>query len=296
MRLDKVSLFAALIATAWVTQTARADQPRDWMVAAQPAGTYANLDVIFPGMQATLEHRISIYGKTANELDFKINALPTAEFYESQADVDLRILFLSLGASAGFRDVFHNLEFAPYEKFDRAARRDKEFGGYYDNALTGYGEGRVTLSLPFNDHLVLLSVNGLRFEGGRDRTFDWRLGIVRDAGMLLRSDTTLFVKGASWGAFGPHVQVLNYAMNGVRNTQINYGFTFTTRPGLRNRNDIFFLSMLFGVGGTINDGGPVAYPTGGVYGAHLFLAPLTFELAYRAVLEISGPSKSGDPD
>jgi hypothetical protein len=294
MRLDKVSLFAAVIATVSLTQTVRADQPRDWMVAAQPAGTYANLDVIFPGMQATLEHRIPIYS-VANELDFKINALPTAEFYESQADVDLRILVLTLGASVGFRDAFHNLEFAPGEKFDRAARRDKEFGGYYDNAVTGYGEGRVTLSLPFNDHLVLLSVNGLRFEGGHDRTFDWRLGIVRDAGMLVRSDTTLFLKGTSWGAFGPRVQVLNYAMNGVRNTQVNYGFTFTTRPGLRNRNDIFFLSMLFGVGGTVSDG-VGAYPTGGVYGAHLFLAPLTFELAYRAVLEIQGPSRHGDSD
>jgi hypothetical protein len=290
MRLDKVWLFAGVVGMALVTQVTYAEQPRDWMVAAQPGGTYANLDVIFPGVQATLEHRMPIYGQ-ANELDFKVNALPTAEFYESQADVDLRLLVLSLGASVGFREVFHNLEFAPDEKFDRAARRDKEFGGLYDHALTGYGEGRVTLSLPFNDHLVLLSVNGLRFEGGGDRTFDWRLGVVRDAGMLLRSDTTLFIKGTSWGALGPRVQVLNYAMNGLRNTQINYGFTFTTRPGLRNRNDIFFLSVLFGVGGTIN-----GYPTGGVYGAHLFLAPLTFELAYRAVLEISGPSKSGDND
>jgi hypothetical protein len=290
MRLDKVWLFAGVVGMALVTQVTYAEQPRDWMVAAQPGGTYANLDVIFPGMQATLEHRMPIYGQ-ANELDFKVNALPTVEFFESQADVDLRLLVLSLGASAGFRDVFHNLEFGPNEKFDRGARRDKEFGGSYDSAMTGFGEGRVTLALPFNDHLVLLSVNGLRFEGGRDRTFDWRLGIVRDAGMLLRSDTTLFIKDTSFGAIGPQVQVLNYAMNGLRNTQINYGFTFTTRPGLRNRNDIFFLSLLIGVGGTIN-----GVPTGDVYGTHLFLAPVTFQLAYRAVLEISGPSKSGDSD
>ena len=42
-----------------------------------------------------------------------------------------------------------------------------------------YGEGRATLSLPINDNLVFLSVNALRFEGGLDRVFDWRLGIVR---------------------------------------------------------------------------------------------------------------------
>jgi hypothetical protein len=289
MRLYKLSWIAVLIGTVFAPRV-HAEQPRDWMVAAQPGGTYVNLDVIFPGVQAQLEHRIPIYGQ-ANELTFRVNALPTLLFYESQADVDLRIVILSLGASAGFRDVFHNLEFGPNDKFDRGARRDREFGGSYDNAVTGFGEGRVTLSLPFNDNLVLLSVNGLRFEGGGDRTFDWRLGIVRDAGMLLRSDTTLFIKSSSFGAIGPQVQVLNYALSGQRNTQINYGFTFTTRPGFRDRNDIFFLSVLFGVGGTVN-----GIPTEDVYGTHLFKIPVTFQLAYRTVLEVARPSKAKDAD
>ena len=266
----------------------RAEQRQDWMVAAQPGGTYANLDIVFPGVQAQLEHRMRIYGG-ANELDLKVNALPTLTFYESQADVDLRILVLTLGASVGFREVFHNLEFGPYDKFDAAARRDVEFGGRYNQFMAGYGEGRVTLSLPFNDNVVLVSVNALRFEGGRPRTFDWRLGIVRDDGSLFRSDTTLFLKGRSFGAFGPQVQVLNYSLNGIRNTQVNYGFTFTTRVGLRPRNDLLFLSVLFGVGGTIND-----VPTADVYGQHLFKLPINFQLAYRTVLELVPESKPGE--
>jgi len=272
--------------------TARADQPRDWMVAAQPGGTYANIDVVFPGVQAQLEHRIPIYGK-ANELTFKVNALPTLVFYESQADVDLRMLVLSLGASAGFRDVFHNIEIPKSDNpdFSSKTRRDLDFAHRYDQATSGFGEGRVTLALPFNDHLVFVSVNGFRFEGGRDRTFDWRLGIMRDAGMLVRSDTTLFIKHASFGAIGPQVQVLNYALNGRRNTQVNYGFTFTTRLGLRDRNDLLFLSVLFGVGGTVN-----GVPTQDVYGNHLFKLPMTFQLAYRTVLEISPESKPGHQD
>jgi hypothetical protein len=287
MRFYKFSLAAAWLGALLVSSAVHAEQPRDWMVAAQPGGTYANFDVLFPGIQAQLERRIPIYGQ-ANELDLKVNALPTLIFYESQADVDLRLVILSLGASVGFRDVFHNISFAPgpATSFDRVARRGVDFGGAYNNAVTGFGEGRVTLSLPFNDHLVLLSVNGLRYEGGADRTFDWRLGIVRDAGMLVRSDSTLFIKDSSFGAIGPQIQVLNYALNGYRNTQINYGFTFTTRPGFRSRDDIFFLSVLFGVGGTVN-----GVPTQDIYGNHLFKMPMTFQLAYRTVLEISSTPK-----
>jgi hypothetical protein len=293
MRVHKSCFAAAALLVAAAVggpSSTRADQPRDWMVAAQPGGTHLNIDVVFPGVQAQLEHRIPIYGK-ANELTFKVNALPTLVFYESQADVDLRLLVLSLGASGGFRDVFHNIEFGPNDKFDSAARRDVEFGGRYNSAMSGFGEGRVTLSLPFNDSLVFVSVNGFRFEGGRDRTFDWRLGIVRDAGMLVRSDTTLFIKHRSFGAIGPQVQILNYALNGFRNTQVNYGFTFTTRLGLRDRNDLLFLSVLFGVGGTVN-----GISTQDVYGNHLFKIPMTVQLAYRTVLELSHESKPGHED
>jgi hypothetical protein len=296
MRADRIVLailgFVAVLAPA----ATRADQARDWMVAAQPGGTYVNLDVIFPGIQAMLEHRVPIFG-SANELDFRVSALPTIIFLESQADVDLRLVVLTLGASVGYRDVFQNIAFAPGTsatggtRFDRVARRDVQFGGSYDSATSGFGEGRAILSLPMNDHLVFQSINALRFEGGGDRTFDWRLGVVRDAGMVLRSDSTLFYKHRGFGAIGPQVQVLNYALDGLRNTQINYGFTFTTRPGLRSRDDILFLSVLVGVGGTVN-----GVPTGDVYGNHLFKMPLTFQLAYRTVLEVSGPPKVSQDD
>lgn len=282
-------LMSALVVTAaWLAPSgSRAEQARDWMVAAQPAGTYVNLDIIFPGVQAMLEHRHQFYGQ-ANELNIKASVLPTIVFMESQIDADLRLVVLSLGGSAGIRNVFHNLEFPRGANVDAAARRNLDFGGGFNNAWSAFGEARATLSLPINDHLVFLSVNGLRFEGGADRTFDWRLGIVRDAGMLIRSDTTVFYKHRNFGAIGPQVQVLNYALDGLRNTQINYGFTFTTRPGLRARNDIVFFSVLFGIGGTIN-----GMPTIDYYGNHTFKIPVTFQLAYRTVLEVATPSKPG---
>src|ERR1700709_1992792 len=79
-------LFAALVLLLWIApQSSRAEQARDWMVAAQPSGTYANVDVLFPGAQVQLERRIPFFGQ-ANELDLKVNALPTIVFTESQAD------------------------------------------------------------------------------------------------------------------------------------------------------------------------------------------------------------------
>lgn len=276
-----------LLASSLAPRFVRAEQARDWMVAAQPAGTYANIDVIFPGAQLQLEHRIRFYGQ-ANELNLKANVLPTVVFSEAQLDADLRLVVLSLGGSVGYRTVFHNLAFDHGQNYDAAARRDMEFAGRFDTMNAGYAEGRATLSLPMNDHLVFLSVNALRFEGGLDRVYDWRLGIMRDSGMLFRSDTTVFYKSRSFGAIGPQLQVLNYSLDGLRNTQLNYGFTFTTRPGLRPRNDIFFLSVLFGIGGTVN-----GVPTADMYGNHLFRIPVTFQLAYRTVLEIAGPPKPG---
>jgi hypothetical protein len=258
------------------------------MVAAQPGGTYMNLDVVFPGIQAQLEHRVPIFGQ-ANELNIKVNALPTVVFYESQADVDLRLVILSLGASVGFREVFHALEYAPGaspELYSAQGRRNREFAGDFTQSFSGFGEGRATLALPFNDNLVFQSINALRIEGGRDRVFDWRLGIMRDSGAMFRSDTTLFMKWRSFGAFGPRVQLLNYKLDGQSNTQVNYGLTFTTRPGFARRNDILFLSVLLGVGGTVN-----GVSTSEMYGNHLFKIPATIELAYRTVLEMSGPSK-----
>src|SRR4051794_27359319 len=120
-------IFFALLSLLWAP-TSRADQPRDWMVGPQPGGTVLNLDVVFPGIQATIEHRIPIYG-IANELLLKANSLMTLPFYESQADFDLRLVVLSLGGTAGWRNTFRGMEFAPGEDITRQARRHRELSG-----------------------------------------------------------------------------------------------------------------------------------------------------------------------
>lgn len=264
----------------WAPAVVRADQPRDWMVGPQPGGTLLNLDLIFPGVQAQVEHRVPIYG-IANELWFKANALLTLPFYESQFDVDLRLVALSLGGSVGYRDDFRTYEFAPGESISRGHRRARESAGDYTNTSNGFGEGRVTLALPFNDNVVFLSINGLRYEGGTDRTFDWRIGVVRDSGTYLNSNNTLFFKSHKYGSIGPQLQVLNFRLDGKRETQVNYGFTVVTRPGFMHKNDVLFLSMLFNFNHS-----STGYDAGGSFGNHTFYGPYTFQLAYRMVFEL----------
>ena len=285
-------LVATLLSTAVISmtaRTARADHPRDWMFAAQPGGTYLNTDLVMPGLQAQLEHRIPIYGQS-NELDLRFTALPTLFFAESQVDVELRILILTLGVSVGVRDTFYNMQLGKDEAFDLKGRMAAEDRNGYTNKFSAYGEGRLQLAIPFNDHVALLAVGGARYEGGQDRVFDWRYTIVRDAGLMLRSNTTLFYHHRKFGGIGPQLEVLSFDYNEKRSTAINLGFLYVGRVGLLSkRSDMLYLCVLFGVGGSTN-----GVPTSEVYGDHYFFKmPINVQLAYRMVWELNVPPPPG---
>jgi hypothetical protein len=275
---------AALVALA-SARPARAEQARDWMISAPADGTFANVDLVVPGAQLGLEHRVPIYGM-ANQLTLRANALLMVPFLEPQADVDLRIVVLTLGASVGYHTDLAHMDFYPGQPDDRVERRRRFIDGDMNTASWGYGEGRATLSLPFNDNLVFNAINYLHVDGSgmADRTFDWRNGVVRDGGVLLKSDIMLFVKHRDWGAIGPMMQILNYGLGNDRLTQINYGVQIVTRPGFVRRNDIFFLQLLFNPGSTFG-----TYDNSKGYGNHLIYSPIAFTMAYRMVLPVWRP-------
>jgi hypothetical protein len=282
LRRRYVALAGAFIALTWQLSSTqvRAEQTRDWMISAPQNGTDAFVDLILPGVQAGIEHKLPIYGK-ANQLTFRGNALYMLPFYESQGDVELRMLVLTLGASGGFRSDFNHFGFAPDESFDSHARRLRFVNGRFDTATWGFGEGRATLSLPINDYVLFNAINYLRFEASPDRSFDWRNGIVHDGGMLFKSDIMLFLKHRDVGGFAPMVQVLNFGLGASRFTQLNYGFTLAMRPGFQRGYDILFLQLLFNPGSTFG-----TYDNSRGYGLHLLFAPISFTLAYRMVIPV----------
>ncbi len=280
MELKRVFGLLALVVLLLSSPAALADQRRDWMVDVQPGGTYLNVDTVFPGAQLLLEHRIPVHGKQ-NELDFRLNSLFTLPFYESQFDVDLRVLVVTVGGGLGYRDTFRNQTFAEEEPLTREHRRDREYSGDFDVEDWWFAEGRLNLSIPINDHVVFHNLGTLRHENRPDRSFDWRTGVVHD-GSFLKSEHMLFVKHRVFGAFAPMIQFLDFDLGDERHALFNYGFFFVTRPGFRRRDDIFLLTMLF-FGDTL--GGMDADD---IYGFHVFFAPMTFTLAYRMVFDLQG--------
>src|SRR5262249_8966635 len=134
----------------------RADQPQDWMIAAPENGTYLNLDFIFGALQAGVEHRMPIYGK-ANQLIVRGSALAAVPFGQTQADVDLRLVILTLGMSTGVQSSWRQQVFAVGEPIDRAERRERDAAGDFSTKNFGYWEGRAVLALPFNDYAVFLN-------------------------------------------------------------------------------------------------------------------------------------------
>jgi hypothetical protein len=277
------SAFAVLFVALTLCSTARAEQTRDFMIAAPSNGTDVLVDAILPGAQLAIEHKLPVYGQ-ANQLTLRANALYTLPFYESQADVDFRILVLTLGGSGGFRTDFGHMGFAPGESIERGHRRNRFVNGEVDTKTWGFGEGRATLSLPFNDFLVFNAINTLRFEDSPDRSYDQRLGIVHDGGMLFKSDIMLFLKHRSLGGIAPVVQILNFGLGSNRFTEINYGVALVTRPGFRRGYDILFAQVLFHPGSTFG-----TYDNSNGYGLHVLFAPITVTLAYRVVLPVWRP-------
>ncbi len=270
-------LFAIVLCS---SQNGYADQRRDWMVDIQPGGTYLDVDAVFPGAQLTLEHRIPLYDQF-NELDLKVNSLLTVPYYQSQVDIDLRVLIVTVGASVGFNSTFRGHTFEPDESITSASRREREYSGDLNDENWWYAEGRVMFSVPLNDYLVVQNINTPRFENRPKRSFDWRTGVVHD-GLLLKSDVMVFLKHREIGAFAPMLQMLNFDLDDDLHSIVNLGFTFVTRPGFRRRDDILLFSLLF-FGKALTDHIDIA----DVYGFHPFYAPFTFSLVYRAVVDLN---------
>jgi hypothetical protein len=258
---------------------ARADQPQDWMLAAGKPGSFATIDAVFGAMQGALERRINVYGG-ANQLTLRASAIAAIPFGGAQVDADFRIVVLTLGASFGATDVWHNQTFAPGESLTRKERRERESAGDMNSMGYGFAEGRAALALPFNDYVVFNTVHAFRLTGAKERSFDNLLGIVHD-GNYYRGDIQLFFKHPDVGGFAPTAQILNFPLDGVRHTQVNYGFTFVSRAGLVRRDDLILFQLLYHPGGDLG-----GYDNKDVYGLATLRGPLTFTLAYRSVISL----------
>lgn len=261
-------------------KTAAADQPQDWVVAAGKKGTYVNLDFVFGAFQTSIEHRIPVYGAT-NMFTVRAVGLAALPYGSTQGDVELRLLNLTLGVSAGYQDVWRNQTFELGAPMHRKERREREAAGEFDSDGFAFWEGRAAVAFPFNDYVVFNQANTWRISGATERSFDNMVGVVDD-GRWERSDFQLFFKHKTLGAIAPTFQILNFDLDNDWHTQFNYGFFLVTRAGLVQRDDLLIWQMMFHSGPIFGGGAD----NRDVYGMAVFRAPLTFLLAYRSVISL----------
>jgi hypothetical protein len=259
-----------------------ADQRQDWVIAAPENGTFVNLDFIIGALQAGIEHRMPVYGK-ANQLILRGSGLAALPFGQGQADVELRMLVLTLGTSAGYMSSWRNQTFALGEPLDRKERRERDSSGEFNTDSFGFWEGRATLALPFNDYVVFLTNNAYRITGATKRSFDNVTAVVDD-GRFERTNFQLFFKHERLGGLAPTFEILNFPLDDHWHTQFNWGFQMVTRAGLVMRDDLIVFQMMFHSGKVFGGG----YDNRDVYGnlPTVIRGPATFLLVYRSQIQL----------
>lgn len=242
------------VASAW-------PQQRDYFLDAPRAGTFVHADLFTVGAQGSIEYRRALEDENMGMFHLRANALASLGYADFGAHTDLRFggLF-TIGASAGYRNVWQNFSYAPDVPNTRERRHDKvstaaEPRGDKQVAWPWFEvRGRMVVPL---EQLWLVSNVAWRWESpgsngaadGSDgmplNSFDWFHTNVHDPGRMFRFDATLFYRNKSFGGLGPTLRVMQYNRRGEGVTEVAYGLTFGTRPGWKRKDDLFLVQTLF---------------------------------------------------
>ena len=253
-------------------------RPRDYLLNPKPAGSKLTmLGYWGPGARITVDNRVDLE-KGASQLESKLQGDTNFGFAGASAHVDVRVMVLSLGASAGYRYGWHTLTFEPNARgFDHGerelnidARRRKDEDDDFDADHWPWGEGRARLALPFHHNFLALSTVAFRYNDRRDNSYDWEHGTVFDKGHIWRWETLMFLRHWSYGFIGPAARFLNVPRQGQRTNELQYGIAGGTRPGFTTSNDALILRL---------------YTTAGfdtkLFGAHFYNIPIQVILGYQ---------------
>lgn len=271
-----VGAASALLALT-VAATAEAfPQRRDYFLDPPRGGTFVHADLITVGAQVSLERRQILEDETMSNLNARVSALYSLGYADVAGHLDVRLLFLTLGASAGVRRVNRTYTglagpdgFLPEVTSEQRREKDKDSK---DATSWNWAEARARLVIPL-EPLWLVTNLAMRWEGQPDNTYDWFHTNVHDGGRLLRFDATMFVRAASFGGLGPTVRILDMPQRGKRVTEVAYGLTFGTRPGVFRKDDLFLFQTL-------------VRPGDKEFGFHITRLPAYVMLIYRASFEL----------
>jgi hypothetical protein len=214
--------------------------PRDYFLNPPRAGVVTTLDAYTLGFQAGLERRVHLE-EGMSMLTLRANGIASAPYGEGAVNMDIRLLMLSVGGSAGYRYEWRHIGFREDEPMDRDARSTYEDDDRLTTQGYGFAEARARLAIPLQ-WLLLVTEGAARYEHRPDHSFDYVYSTVYDRGTLWRGEATLFVRDSDLGAIGPYGRVLDLPGRGV---QYGFGFVGGIRPGILGSRDLMLLRLVF---------------------------------------------------
>lgn len=276
----RVALALATTGVFSVALGARAELPRDYFLDAPAAGVFSHSDLYNVGLQQSLEHRMHLE-EGMSMLHTRLSGVVSYPYAEGSLNLDVRVFLVTLGGSAGYRQVYRNHTFEPGEDASRDRRNEREKAGEHDSQGYAFGEGRLRMVVPL-DPFFLVTTGTLRWEGVDDNSFDWFHANMHDSGTLGKVDGTLFWRNPSFGGIGPYLRFMSVQKtkddgSHEREGELHYGLTFGTRPGLvtprGRRSDLLLVQLITKLGDE-------------EFGLHPYRLPLYPLIVYRATLTL----------
>lgn len=217
-----------------------ADPPADDFLNPQDPGPRLTLMPFFgPGFRAIYDHRIEVE-EEVTELRSQLMGTVAIPFAEVSENLDLRLFLMQFGASVGYHDEWHMLQFNPspatgrdtagqpdpsivqgtpepiqFNDLDRRARRLKDQNADIKSGRWPFYELRWGFLWPAQD-FIGVSTLAARHDGRPDVTYDWENGTVYNGGWHLRYEGYALFRSRRLGFIGPAIRALYVPRNRIR--------------------------------------------------------------------------------
>lgn len=218
---------------------AQAHPPTDDFLNPQDPGPHLTLmPFVGPGFRATYDHRFKIE-KDVSELRTQLIGTVAVPFAEVSANADVRFFLMNFGASVGYHDEWHVLQFRPDPKtgtdfvgqattdepaltqasrsftdLTLDARAQKDANDDQQHKAWPFYEFRWGFLWPGN-HFMGVSTLAARHEGRPNESFDWENGTVLNGGWNARWEAYALLRERNIGFIGPAVRAMYVPRNRI---------------------------------------------------------------------------------
>jgi hypothetical protein len=256
----------ALAVCLWGT-SASAHPPLDDYLNPQPPGAHLVLTpFVGPGFRAAYDHRFELE-KDMSELRVQLIGTVAFPFAEASANVDVRFFLMTFGATVGYHDEWHLLQFRPdpgtgrdragkpptpappgatlqpnedpapaFTDLNRAARASKDQYGDVQSGAWPFYEGRWGFVWPGYGFMGVSTLTA-HYEARPDMSYDWQTSTVYSGGLSFRWEGYFLLRDRNAGFIGPALRVLYVPRDHVERATTVGAFDVVVPEGIACRHD-----------------------------------------------------------